>query len=325
MKALITGAGGFVGRHLLEHLRGIPDLTLSGTIIGEQERRPQLVALCPDLYIVELRDPDRVREMLGAIQPDRIFHLAGQAYVPRSFEDPWETLDNNIRSTLNILQGIHELKLSTRTLVVGSAEVYGAVKPDQLPITESTPFAPTSPYSVSKIAQDMLALQYALAHGMFTIRVRPFNHIGPGQNNRFAVSNWALQIAEAELGRREPVVYVGNLAAARDFTDVRDVVRAYTEVLNSGVPGGAYNVCSGKAYTMQQIMDTLVSLSKIPIEVRTSEDRFRAVEIPILVGDISQLRERTGWQPQIPLEQSLRDVLDEWRQHVSTQLANTSS
>jgi GDP-4-dehydro-6-deoxy-D-mannose reductase len=325
LKVLITGAGGFVGRHLLEHLRTVPDLTLCGTIVSEQERRPQLVALCPDLYVVDLRDPDRVRELLTAVQPDRIFHLAGQAYVPRSFEDPWETLDNNIRGTLNILQSVHELKLSTRTLVVGSAEVYGAVKPDQLPLTESTPFAPTSPYSVSKITQDMLALQYSLAHGMFTVRVRPFNHIGPGQNNRFAVSNWASQIAEAEFGQREPVLYVGNLAAARDFTDVRDVVRAYTEVLNYGIPGGAYNVCSGKAYTMQHIMDTLVSFSKVPIEVRIAADRFRAVEIPILVGDSSRLRECTGWQPQIPLEQSLHDVLDEWRQHVKLQLANTSS
>ena len=325
MKALITGAGGFVGRHLLEHLRGIPDLTLCGTIIAEQERRPELVALCPNLYVVDLRDADAVRDMLAEVQPDRVFHLAGQAYVPRSFEDPWETLDNNIHGTLNILQTLHELELTTRILVVGSAEIYGAVRADQLPITESAPFAPSSPYSVSKIAQDMLALQYAVAHGMYTVRVRPFNHIGPGQNNRFAVSNWALQIAEAERGQREPVVYVGNLAAARDFTDVRDVVRAYSELLTYGVPGEVYNVCRGQAYTMQYIMDTLISLSTIPIEVRVTADRFRAVEIPILVGDSTRLRECTGWQPQIPLEQSLRDVLDEWRLHVSSQLANTST
>jgi len=316
LNILVTGAGGFVGGHLLTYLNQQPNVTLHGTLISEAERRPALVALCPNLWTLDLRDPAAVEDMLAAVKPDHIFHLAGQAYVPRSFEDPWDTLETNIRGTLNVLQAVRALKLATRVLVVGSAETYGTVKPEYLPLTEDTPMTPTSPYSVSKIGQDMLALQYTLAHQVFTVRTRPFNHIGPGQNNRFAVPNWASQIAEAEAGQREPVVYVGNLSAARDFTDVRDVVRAYTMALDKGKSGEVYNVCSGQAHTMQSIMDTLVRLSRVPIEVRTDPERFRAVEIPVLVGSYRRLYEQTGWEPQIPIDQSLRDVLDEWRQRV---------
>ncbi|MCC7446160.1 MAG: GDP-mannose 4,6-dehydratase [Anaerolineae bacterium] len=318
MKILVTGAGGFVGGHLLTYLNNQSKGELYGTLGQDVERRPALVALCPNLWTLDLRDPAPIRDILAAVRPDQIFHLAGQAYVPRSFEDPWDTLETNIRGTLNVLQAVRDLALPARVLVVGSAEVYGAVKPEYLPLNEDSPLAPTSPYSVSKVGQDMLALQYTLAHQVFTVRTRPFNHIGPGQNNRFAVPNWASQIAEAEVGRRDPVVYVGNLSAARDFTDVRDVVRAYAMALDNGKSGEVYNVCSGQAYTMQSIMDRLVSLSRIPIEVRIDPERFRAVEIPVLKGSFRRLHEQTGWEPQIPIDQSLRDVLDEWRQHVDT-------
>ncbi len=329
MNILITGAGGFVGHHLLTHLgNNLQHSTahvLHGTILNEGERRPDLVALCSNLHVLDLRDPVAVRDLLAGIAPDHIYHLAGQPYVPRSFEDPWDTLDNNIHGTLNLLQAIRELKLATRILVVGSAEVYGSVKPEYLPLKESTPFAPSSPYSVSKIGQDMLALQYHLAHNIFTIRVRPFNHIGPGQNQRFSISDWAFQIAEAEAGQREGVVYVGNVTASRDFTDVRDVVRAYSGLLEKGKPGEVYNVCSGTHHTMKSLLDRLIALSHVPIEVREAPERLRPVELPILVGDYSRLHECTGWQPQISIEQSLRDVLDEWRQAVAARLANRIS
>ena len=319
MDVLITGAGGFVGGHLLTYLNRATDFVLHGTLISEAERRPALSATCPDLWTLDLRDPAAVRDLLQAVRPERIFHLAGQAYVPRSFEDPWDTLETNIRGTLNLFQAIRELDLPTRVLVVGSAEIYGVVRPDQLPLTEDTPFAPSSPYSVSKVAQDMLALQYALAYHIFTIRMRPFNHIGPGQNDRFAASNWALQTAEIEAGKREPVVYVGDLSAARDFTDVRDVVRAYVLALDKGEPGGVYHVCSGQGHTMQSILDKLISLSTVSIEVQVDAQRLRPTDIPVLVGDYRRLRDRTGWHPEIPIDQSLRDVLDNWRQHVSSQ------
>ncbi len=322
MQVLVTGAGGFVGGHLLAHLGRAPGVTLHGTVLNEAEKRPGLSDLCSQLWTIDLRDLQAVHDLITTIRPDRIYHLAGQAYVPRSFEDPWETLEINIRGTLNLLETVRQLKLPCRVLVVSSAEIYGAVRPEQLPLTEATPFLPSSPYSVSKIAQDMLTQQYALTHKVFTVRMRPFNHIGPGQNNRFAVPDWASQIAEAEVGRREPAVYVGYLGAARDFTDVRDVVRSYALAIDHGDPGAVYNVCSGQAYTMQTILDKLIGLSKVAIEVRIDKQRMRPADTPVLVGDYSPLRERTGWQPAIPIDQSLRDVLNEWRQRVSTQLTN---
>lgn len=323
MKALITGAGGFVGKHLLHYLHQQPNITLHGTIVGNDQRALELSALVSDLTDVDLRDEQAVFDLLDTIKPDQIFHLAGQAFVPRSFEDPWDTLETNIRTTLNLLQGIIRLKLQTRILVVSSAEVYGAVRPEQLPLTENTPLAPANPYSVSKVAQDLLAQQYTFSHKVETVRVRPFNHIGPGQNERFSVPNWALQIAEAEAGQREPVVFVGNLSAARDFTDVRDVVRSYGLAMNKGLSGAVYNVCSGQSHTMQEILDTLVSLSSTAIDVRVDPERFRAVDVPLMIGDYSKIHTDTGWKPEIPLEQSLRDVLEEQRHRVKTQLTNT--
>ena len=318
MNILITGIGGFVGGHLLAHLNQTPDVVCHGTVISEAEKRPALVAMCPRLWTIDLRDPKAVTEVIATVKPDRVFHLAGQAFVPASFDDPWDTLENNIRGTLNILQAVLQLKLQTRILVITSADIYGPVQPDQLPLREDRMFLPSSPYSVSKIAQDMLAQQYAISHNMFTVRARPFNHIGPGQNNRFAVPNWASQIAEIEAGQREPFIAVGTLTAARDFTDVRDVVKAYDLMLTNGSGGSVYNVCSGKAFSMQSILDTLLSMSKVRIEIRVDKDRLRPVETPILVGDYSRLREQTGWQPHLSIEQSLRDVLDEWRQRVSS-------
>jgi len=219
----------------------------------------------------------------------------------------------NIRGTLNLLEAVRALKLETRILVVSSAEIYGAAAADALPLTESAPFVPSSPYSVSKIAQDMLAWQYARAHSLHVVRARPFNHIGTGQSADFAVPNWASQIAAAELGLREPIVAVGNLAAARDFTDVRDVVRAYALALERGAAGAVYNVCSGVPQTMQHVLETLISLSRTPIAVRVDPERVRPIEIPVLYGSYARLQADTDWRPQISLAQSLTDVLNEWR------------
>jgi GDP-4-dehydro-6-deoxy-D-mannose reductase len=227
LNVLITGAAGFVGTHLVDFLRTVPGYTLHGAVLEKPSTTDSPTDSHSEPYtpwVVDLRDEDAVRSVLEQIKPERIYHLAGQAYIPLSFDEPWDTLETNIRGTLTILQAVKTLKLDTRILVVGSAEIYGAAA--VLPITEETPFLPSSPYSVSKIAQDMLAWQFYRAHKLHTIRVRPFNHIGPGQNARFAVADWAQQIVAAERGEREAVVSVGNLSAARDFTDVRDVVRA---------------------------------------------------------------------------------------------------
>lgn len=325
MKALVTGAGGFVGGHLLAHLRhNHTGISLFGTVLSASERTPALAALGCATTEIDLREPGAVRDMLAAIRPDRIFHLAGQAFVPRSFEAPWETLETNIRGTLNLLEAMRALQVPARILVVGSADMYGASRAGEGRLDETTPFMPSSPYSVSKIAQDMLAWQYTRAHGVFTVRVRPFNHIGPGQHTRFAVSDWAFQIAEIEAGQRAPVIHVGSLDAARDFTDVRDVVRAYTLALEDGQPGDVFNVCSGQAYTMRDVLERLIALSPARVTVQTDASRVRPVEIPILYGDYSLLRQRTGWEPRITLEQSLRDVLDEWRQRVRRTLGSSS-
>ncbi len=316
MRALITGAGGFVGGHLTTFLCRETPFELHGTVLNG-ENRPELAALGMALHTIDLRDSDAVRRLLADVRPDRIYHLAGQAYVPRSFEAPWETLEINVRGPLNVLQALHDLNLTdTRILVVGSAEMYGLVRPEQLPLTEAASFAPPSPYSVSKIAQDMLALQFHLSYQMFTVRMRPFNHIGPGQNIRFAVSAFASQIAQIELGLTEPVVYVGDLSAERDFTDVRDIVRAYYLALERGEPGAAYNVCSGVAHKMSAVLDRLIALSAVPIKVAIDPARLRPVEIPCLVGDFSALRQQTGWQPQIAFDQTLQDVLTDWRQRL---------
>lgn len=325
MKLLITGAGGFVGGHLAAHLRQCyPEADLHGTILSDAERRPTFDSLGCALSVVDFRDPESVRFLLARLQPDRIYHLAGQAFVPRSFEAPWETLEINVRGALNIFESIRALGLSSRVLVIGSADVYGIVKPEAIPLREESPLLPASPYGVSKAAQDLLAAQYARSFGQHLVRVRPFNHIGPGQNVRFAASDWAMQIAEAEIGKREPVVLVGDLSAARDFTDVRDVVRAYVLALEQGTPGDVFNVCRGVSTRMETILQRLTGMSTIPIEVRPVPERMRPAEIPILQGDPSHLQERTGWQPQISLEQSLSDILGEWRQWVRAKSVSES-
>jgi GDP-4-dehydro-6-deoxy-D-mannose reductase len=314
LNVLISGASGFVGRHLLTYLcQHMPHFRLHGTLFSDSEQRAALEALGCRLWALDLRDADAVRDLLAQVRPERIYHLAGQAFVPRSFAAPWETLEVNIRGTLNLLEAARALKLETRILVVSSADVYGAAAADSLPLTENAPFIPSSPYSVSKIAQDMLAWQYARAYGMYIVRARPFNHIGTGQSADFAVPNWASQIAAIELGQREPVVSVGNLAAARDFTDVRDVVRAYALALERGTAGTVYNVCSGIPQTMQHILETLINLSARPIAVRVDPERVRPIEIPVLYGSYARLQADTDWQPQISLVQSLSDVLNEWR------------
>jgi len=316
MRVLITGAGGFVGGHLATFLCRETPLELHGTLLNG-ETRPELATLGVATHTLDLRDAGSVQRLLADVRPERIYHLAGQAYVPQSFETPWETLEINVRGPLNLFQALHELNLTdTRILVIGSAEMYGLVRPEQSPLTEATPFAPPSPYSVSKIAQDMLALQFFLSYKMFTVRMRPFNHIGPGQNIRFAVSAFASQIAQIELGLAEPVVYAGDLSAERDFTDVRDIVRAYYLALERGEPGAAYNVCSGVAHKMSTVLERLITLSTHPIRVAIDEARLRPVEIPRLVGDFSALHKQTGWQPQISFDQTLQDVLADWRQRL---------
>ena len=225
MRVLITGAGGFVGRHLSARLGSVqPRARLIGTTLAPDETVHESVN---DLYWIDLKDYAKVHKLLAKCRPDAIYHLAAQAFVPRSFEYPWETLENNIRAQLNLIRACLELEIRPRILIVSSAEIYGASQPEQLPLDEDTAIRPTNPYSVSKVAQDMLGLQYFLSHNLPIMRARPFNHIGPGQNERFVAPAFARQIASIEESQAEAVIYVGNLESKRDFTDVRDIVRAY--------------------------------------------------------------------------------------------------
>ncbi len=314
MRVLITGAGGFVGGHLVDHLLTLPGLALHAAVLNPPGHNPRLDGRPVVQHQVDLRDARAVRALIDTVQPDRVFHLAAVADVAQSFRDPWGTLENNIVAQVNLQEALLHSGADTRVLIVSSGEIYGAAGGTPEPIDESYPFEPASPYSVSKVTQDMLGLQYYIAHRMPIIRARPFNHIGPSQKGGFVAADFASQIAAAEAGQREPVMDVGNLAAERDFTDVRDVVRAYHLLLEHGTPGEAYNVCSGVGHSIQELLDILLSYSTIPIEVRQDPARMRPSDVPRRVGDASKLRACTGWEPTIPFERTLLDILNDWRQ-----------
>lgn len=317
MRVLITGVGGFVGGHLARHLsETLPNAELHGTVI-----EPPGTVQVPNVvcHSLDLKDEAAVRELVGPLQPDHIYHLAAQAFVPRSFEAPWETLENNIRSQLNVIQACIALEISPRMLIISSAEIYGVVDPHDLPIRESCPLRPSSPYSVSKVTQDMLGLQYYLSHRLPIMRARPFNHFGPGQNERFVAPDFALQIARVEAGLQPFEIRVGDLTAQRDYTDVRDIVRAYQLIMQRGTPGDVYNIASGKSYSIQTVLDTLLKFTTMSIKVVVDPARIRPTEIPVLRGDYSRLRQATGWEPHIPFEDTLRDVLEDCRQRIQHQ------
>lgn len=313
MKALITGIDGFVGGHLAAYLAAQPDTALIGTTWLATEQYPHLAGLGVELHQIDLTDEEATHDLLGTSRPDHIYHLAGQSFVPESFEHPWETLRNNIRAQLNILVSMASLGLKARVLVVGTADVYGPVSPHDVPTNELQPLHPTSPYAVSKVAQDMLGLQYFHSHKVAAIRVRPFNQIGPGQNQRFVIPAFARQIVAIEKGMQEPIIRVGNLAARRDFTDVRDMVRAYHLLMQRGEPGEVYNIGSGQAHSIQEILDMLLGLAQIPIKVQIDPALFRPMDTPIMQSDNSKIRAATGWQPVYTIEQSLANILAEWR------------
>lgn len=307
-KALITGINGFVGTHLNNYLLG-KNYEVFGTKKPSDEK-----VLEDHLRAVDILDYEGIKEFIDDIQPDFIFHLAALTSPAESFKNPSETIANNIGGQTNILQAVKELKLvNTKVLVVSSAEVYGLVDAKDLPIDESAPLRPTSPYAVSKIAQDFLGYQYFIAEKVKCIRVRPFNHIGPNQAPFFVVSAFAKQIAEIEKGKKESILKVGNLESKRDFTDVRDVVRAYELLMHKGEEGEVYNIGSGKSHKIQDILDTLLSMSEAKIVIEKDPGLMRPSDVPDLRCDYSKLHDVTGWEPEIDLKTSLKDVLDYWR------------
>ena len=312
MRIFITGATGFVGTHLRHYLCQATDWSIVGTSFPKTPDHTQLSDRERLIYL-DLRDRVSTEAALHEYQPDFIVHLAAQSHVPTAYRDPWETLKNNILGQLNLLESCVSLKIAPRILVIGSGEEYGRADKDTLPFRETHPLRPENPYSVSKVTQDVMGYQYYRSYELPVLRVRPFNHVGPGQSDRFVLPAFASQIAEIEAGEREPVMYVGNLDPKRDFTDVRDVVRAYHQILVRGTAGEVYNVASGRPRSIRQILDTLLALSECTIRVETDPDRYRPADVPIIYGSADKLTGDTGWSPRISMDETIRDVLNEWR------------
>jgi GDP-4-dehydro-6-deoxy-D-mannose reductase len=315
MRALITGINGFVGGHLADHLLAQGRYEVWGLTRGPGKLQPFLAGRVAEAH-ADLSDPEATTAAIIAAQPAVIFHLAGQPFVPESFRDPAATLSTNTLGALHIFLTLIEYRIKARVLVVGTNEEYGTISEADLPIDEETPLRPANPYGVSKAAQSLLAQQYHLSHGLDVVRVRPFTHIGPRQNERFVTAAFARQVARIERGLQPPVVQVGNLSARRDFTDVRDMVRAYALLAEHGEPGAVYNAGSGQAVMVRELLDHLLAASAVPVEVRLNPELMRPIDIPLVVCDAGRLRERTGWSPQIALAQTIRDILDYWRDEV---------
>jgi GDP-4-dehydro-6-deoxy-D-mannose reductase len=292
VRAYVTGASGFVGRWLLDHLRAS----------GDEVIAPE----------VELTDAAALTSALAAARPDAVYHLAAVANVGESWGDPRHTFAVNAVGTLNLLEAARALDPAPVVLLVCSAEVYGRVTPDELPLREDAPLRPVSPYAASKVAAEYLGVQAHLAYGLPVVRARAFNHIGPGQAPTFVVSSLARQIARAAIGGGA-VVEVGNLTPRRDYTDVRDVVRAYRLLVEHGRPGEVYNVCSGEDVAVSEVAARLIALAAVDVELRVVDERVRDVDVPVLRGDPGRLVAATGWHRERSLDETLADVLGDWK------------
>jgi GDP-4-dehydro-6-deoxy-D-mannose reductase len=313
-RVIVTGATGFVGSHLLEFL-----LTQTGAQVYAAKRRRSDTSLPGytgrvQWLEMDVTDAHNVLSSVKAVRPTHIFHLAAQSFVPTSWKSPVETLTINAIGTVNILEALKTLELDTKMHIAGSSEEYGRVEPDELPITETNPLRPLSPYGVSKVAADLAGQQYHSSYGLNVVITRAFNHTGPGRGEVFVESNFCQQIAAIERQCQQPVISVGNLEARRDFSDVRDIVRAYWLALERGQPGHVYNVCSGNSVSILQVLEALLPMSTVSgIRIEPDPDRMRPSDVLRLQGDCAKFRRETGWRPEIPIERTWRDLLTYWR------------
>jgi GDP-4-dehydro-6-deoxy-D-mannose reductase len=317
MKALITGITGFVGSHLAEYLLNMGNVEVSG-IERWRSKTENIDHIKNKIKFIEcdLRDASSVEKAITAIKPDKIFHLAAQSFVPTSWHAPAETLTTNIIGQLNIFEAVRESGINPAIQIACSSEEYGMVYENELPIKETNPLRPLSPYGVSKVGQDFLAYQYFASYKLKVIRTRGFNHTGPRRGDVFVESTFAKQIAEIEKGKKEPVVHVGNLDARRDYTDVRDMVRAYWLATEKCEPGEIYNICTGSDWKIGKILDFYLSLSSAKVTIKQDPARMRPSDVPVLLGDNTKFVKATGWKPEIPFEKTLTDLLNYWRGRV---------
>jgi GDP-mannose 4,6-dehydratase len=312
MKVLITGITGMVGSHLAEYLvSSFPETEVHGLVRWRSPlRNIQKILPRITLHQGDLRDLNSLVLLLREVQPDRIHHLAAQSYVDMSFVAPADTLSSNIIGTVNLMDAVRIVGINPRIHICSSSEVYGQVRPDEVPITESTPLRPASPYAVSKVGEDLIAFQYGISYRLDLVRTRMFTHTGPRRGDVFAESSFARQIAEIELNRQTGPVRVGNLDSVRTLADVRDAVRAYKLLLDKCPAGEVYNIGGKETMTVGEILETLKSLARVPIKHVVDPGRLRPSDVTLQIPDTSKFHGATGWQPEIPALQTLRDLLD---------------
>jgi GDP-4-dehydro-6-deoxy-D-mannose reductase len=343
MRVLITGVSGFAGSHLAEYiLAHHQDVALYGTYrwrskldnleeIAKQGRLDVIEGAFRDtpklrgddrvgrltLLHCDLTDPFATERLVAASRPEWVFHLAAQSFVQSSFYEPAATFHTNVVGQLNLLEAIRKMDDGIRVHVAGSSEEYGLVHPDEVPMKETNPLRPLSPYSVSKVAQDKLAWQYFKSYGLQVVTTRAFNHTGPRRGNIFVTSTFARQIAEVEHGLRKPVLHVGDLTSKRDWHDVRDTARAYWLALEKGEAGEVYNVGAGRTVAVGEMLETLLGFSAVKVDTVEDPARLRPSDVPILWADVTKFRKRTGWEPTIPFKTTLHDLLNYWRERVT--------
>ncbi len=321
MKVLVTGVSGFAGSHLAEFL-----LNKGYKVFGTFYDKSTFSNLNRfidkiTLFKCDIRNYDSLKKIIKEVQPNETYHLAAISFVPTSLENPKLTFNTNLYGTLNLYQAIIELKINPKILFVGSADEYGLVKESDLPIRENCPLRPINSYSISKVSADFLSHFYFKNFHLNIIRVRPFNHIGPRQSPEFVCSSFAKQIAEIEKGMKGPIVRVGNLETKRDFTDVRDMVKAYWLALQKGDPGETYNICSEKTTSIKELLNAFLGMSKKDIEIRQDPKRLRPSDVSLLLGDSTKFRRKTGWKSEIAFEKTLQDTLDYWRERLISRVS----
>ena len=311
-KALIIGAAGFVGSYLARHLKDDRKMEVHVTKLPAEE----LCGVGDKVYNLNVLNREEIISLLFEVRPDYIFHLAAQSSVGIAWKNPALTIDINIKGGVNVMDAVRVLYYKPRILLIGSGEEYGNIQEEEIPIGEENRIRPGNIYAATKACQNMFGSIYAQAYDMEIMMVRAFNHIGPAQSSIFVVSDFCRQVAEIEKGLRKPVMYVGNLSARRDFTDVRDVVEAYGLLAEQGQPGETYNVGRGESVSIEEVLKMILALSDKKIEVEIDRNKLRPVDVPVIEADISKINQLTGWKPKIPLDQTIQETLDYWRERV---------